>query len=117
MKMFTSELRVMHVLWENGEMPAKEIAQELNEKLGWNVNTTYTLIKRCIKKDVIKRTEPNFICTPLINKSDMQMSKLNDLLDDVYDGSINNLFSAIVSSEKLSKEDIKSLKNMIDELE
>lgn len=116
-KMFTSELKVMHILWEKGTLPAKEIAKELNETLGWNVNTTYTLIKRCIKKNTIARSEPNFICTPLVDKSEIQMSKLNDLLEEVYDGSIANLFSAVISNQKLSKDDINELKRMIENLE
>lgn len=49
-KLFDSELKVMSVLWRDGDVPAKYIAKLLTEELGWNVNTTYTLIKRCIKK-------------------------------------------------------------------
>ena len=48
MKLFDSELKVMDVLWTNGDMPARQIAAILTESIGWNVNTTYTLIKRCI---------------------------------------------------------------------
>ena len=48
-KLFDSELKVMDVLWKEGDTPAKEIARVLTGELGWNVNTTYTLIKRCMK--------------------------------------------------------------------
>ena len=49
-KLFDSELKVMEVLCKEGDIPAKQIAKQLTGQLGWNVNTTYTLIKRCIKK-------------------------------------------------------------------
>lgn len=49
-KLFDSELKVMDVLWKEGDTPAREIARVLTDELGWNVNTTYTLIKRCIKR-------------------------------------------------------------------
>ena len=52
-KLFDSELKVMDVLWKRGDTPAKEIARTLTIDLGWNVNTTYTLIKRCMKKGAI----------------------------------------------------------------
>jgi len=52
-KLFDSELKVMEVLWKEGDIPAKQIAKQLTGQLGWNVNTTYTLIKRCIKKGAI----------------------------------------------------------------
>ena len=54
-KLFDAELKVMDVLWEKGDTPAREIARKLTEELGWNVNTTYTLIKRCINKGAIRR--------------------------------------------------------------
>ena len=63
MKLFDSELKVMDVLWTNGDMPARQIAAILTESIGWNVNTTYTLIKRCIAKNAIERIEPGFLCT------------------------------------------------------
>lgn len=57
-KLFDSELKVMDVIWREGDTPAKEIARQLTNELGWNVNTTYTLIKRCMKKGAIERSEP-----------------------------------------------------------
>ena len=65
-KLFDSELKVMDVLWKEGDSTAKHIAEILGKEVGWNVNTTYTLIKRCIKKGAIARSEPNFMCHALI---------------------------------------------------
>ena len=45
MKLFDSELKVMEVLWEQGEKPAKDIVDVLAARIGWNKNTTYTVIK------------------------------------------------------------------------
>ena len=59
-KLFDSELKIMDVLWREGETTAKHISEILNEEIGWNRNTTYTLIKRCIEKGAIERSEPNF---------------------------------------------------------
>ena len=44
-KLFDSELKVMGVLWREGDTTAKHIADVLIEQVGWNRNTTYTLIK------------------------------------------------------------------------
>ena len=68
-KLGDSEIKVMDVLWKEGDVPAKYVADLMNEKYGWNINTTYTLLKRCIKKGVVERIEPNFICHPLVSKS------------------------------------------------
>ena len=50
MKLFDSELKIMDVLWRKGKTPAKEIADELGQSIGWNKNTTYTVIKKCVDK-------------------------------------------------------------------
>ena len=62
-KLFDSELKVMCVLWNEGDTTAKHISDVLKKEIGWNMNTTYTLIKRCIKKGAIERSEPKFIYT------------------------------------------------------
>jgi len=67
-KLFDSELKVMSVLWREGDLTAKCITDILKEETGWNMNTTYTLIKRCIKKGAIERSELNFMCHALIPK-------------------------------------------------
>ena len=116
-KLFDSELMVMDVLWREGDTTAKRIAAVLNEEVGWNVNTTYTLIKRCIKKGAIERTEPNFMCHALIPKEEVQEAETDELINKIYDGSADKLFAALLGRKKLSREQIDKLKKMVDELE
>lgn len=116
-KLVDSELKVMNVIWREGDVPARHIAEILTEKYGWNVNTTYTLIKRCINKGAIKRINPNFICHALIPKEEVQETETNELIDKIYDGSVDKLFAALIGQKKLSKEQIGRLKQIVDELE
>ena len=44
-RLFDSELKVMDILWKKGDLPARHVADVLTKALGWNKNTTYTLIK------------------------------------------------------------------------
>jgi len=48
MKLFDSEWKVMEVLWQENDRTAKEISLRLADSIGWNKNTTYTVIKKCI---------------------------------------------------------------------
>lgn len=45
MKLFDSEWKVMEVLWQENDRTAKEISLRLADSIGWNKNTTYTVIK------------------------------------------------------------------------
>lgn len=116
-KLFDSELKVMDVLWREGDSTAKRIAEILGAEVGWNVNTTYTLIKRCIKKGAIERSEPNFMCHALVQKEEVQQAETQELIDKVYDGSADKLFAALLSRTKLSPQEIQNLKNIVDSLE
>ncbi len=116
-KLFDSELKVMDVLWKEGDSTAKHIAEVLGEEVGWNVNTTYTLIKRCIKKSAIERSEPNFLCHALIPKKEVQEAETNELINKIYDGSADKLFAALLGRKKLSAEQIDKLKQIVGELE
>ncbi len=116
-KLVDSELKVMNVLWDEGESTAKHISDVLNKECGWNINTTYTIIKRCIKKDAIERIEPNFLCRPLISRETVQIESADDLIEKIFSGSIDKLFSALIGGKRLSKEDITKLKQIVDELD
>lgn len=115
-KLFDSELKVMDVLWREGDTTAKHIANVLKEETGWNVNTTYTLIKRCIKKGAIERSEPNFMCHALIPKEEVQEAETNELINKIYDGSADKLFAALLGRKKLSAEQIDRLKQIVGDL-
>lgn len=116
-KLFDSELKIMGVLWKEGDSTAKHIADVLKEETGWNVNTTYTLIKRCIKKGAIERSEPNFMCHALIPREDVQAAETKELINKVFDGSEDKLFAALLGKKNLSKEQIERLKQIVKEME
>ena len=116
-KLFDSELKVMNVLWREGDTTAKFIAAELNAELGWNVNTTYTLIKRCIKKGAIERSEPNFMCHAIIPKEEVQEAETNELIGKLFDGSADKLFASLLGRKKLSAEQIAKLKRIVDNVD
>ena len=112
-----TELKVMDILWNEGPCPARHIAEVLKDKFGWNINTTYTLIKRCIKKGAIERSEPNFICRALVLKEKVQEAQTNNLINKIYDGSADKLFAALLGRKKLSAEQIEKLNRIIEDLE
>ena len=116
-KLFDSELKVMGVLWREGEATAKRISQVLAEEVGWNMNTTYTLIKRCIKKGAIERLEPSFRCRPLVAKEEVQAAETDELVVKLFDGSADKLFASLLGRKKLSAEQIVRLKEIVGELE
>jgi BlaI family transcriptional regulator, penicillinase repressor len=113
-KLFDSELKVMEVIWEKEPVSAKEISQILNKSIGWNKNTTYTIIKKLIDKQYVHREDPNFVCSSVIKKAQIQSAETNHLIDRLYHGSKKLFFAAFLQNEKLTKEEAEELKRLID---
>lgn len=117
-KLFDSELKVMDVLWrEKEKLTASQIVKILKEEVGWNRNTTYTVIKKCIEKGVIERQEPNFICKALISKEEVQEQETSELISKLFDDSPEQFFSAFIHRKGLTKDQISELKKIVDEYE
>lgn len=116
-KLFDSELKVMSVLWKEGSLTAKAISDILKAEIGWNVNTTYTVIKKCVAKGAIERTEPNFQCRALVSKEEVQQAETDELVGKLFDGSIDKLFAALLGRKKLSEQQIEKLKQIVGDLE
>lgn len=112
-----AEIKVMGVLWREGDCTAKHISDVLADEVGWNINTTYTLIKRCIQKGAIERIEPKFVCRALVGKDEVAETETDDLIEKLYDGSADKLFVALLGRKKLTAEQIAELKKIVGELE
>ena len=108
-KLQDSELKVMRILWRDGPSPAGRIAAECRETIGWNPNTTYTLIKRCIEKGAVMRSEPGFLCTPLVTKEETQQAETDRLIDKLFDGSADKLFASLLGRKQISTEELEKL--------
>ena len=116
-KLFDSELKVMDVLWKEGDMTAKQISDILKATTGWNMNTTYTVIKKCIAKGAIERREPNFLCHALVAREVVQAAETEELLHKLIDSSPDLLFASLLGHQKLSKAQTDNLRRMVAELQ
>jgi predicted transcriptional regulator len=116
-KLYDSELKVMEIIWEREPINAKEISKLLSESIGWNKNTTYTIIKKLVEKEVLLREEPNFICSSKLKREQVQSAETRSLIEKLYQGSKKAFFAAFFHNEKLSVEELEELKKLIDEQE
>lgn len=114
-KLFEGERKLMELLWEHEGATAKELSLLAAEKIGWNKNTTYTVVKKLITKGVIGREEPGFVCRSLIDREDIGREEAKEVLRSFFGGSVRALFSSFVADGTLSRKDADELKKLIDE--
>lgn len=116
-KLFDSELKVMDPLWKDGPQTAGELARRLAVSVGWNRNTTYTVIKKLVDKGALARSEPGFLCTPLWSREEAQRSETNGLIDRLFGGSKTQFLSAFLSEQDLTAEEVEQLRALIEQRE
>ena len=112
-KLQDAELKVMNVIWREQPVRAARVVEVMKEQTGWNMNTTYTLIKRCVEKGAVERSEPGFVCRALVAKEDVQREETDRLIDKIFDGSADKLFAALLGRKKLSSDELEKLRSIV----
>lgn len=113
-KLYDSEFKLMELIWEREPVSAKELSLLAADTVGWNKNTTYTVIKKLVEKGVVNRREPGFICTSLVKREEVRRTETENLIQKLYHGSKKALFSALLEDEPLSEEELSELRRMIE---
>ena len=116
-KLFDSELKIMELLWNEGAITAKHIADVLGKQVGWSKTTTYTVIKKCLAKKAISRSEPGFVCHALITREQAQELETTELINKMYGGAADRLIVSILGRKNLSTTELERLKQLVNKLE
>ncbi len=116
-KLFDSELKILELLWDAGELTAAELARQAKERVGWSKSTTYTVIKKCVDKGAVERVEPGFVCRPLVTREEAQRYETRELINRMYGGAADRLVASLLGSRTLSRQEIARLRALVDDLE
>ena len=111
-KIFESEYRFCLLLWENEPINSTKLVALCKEQLGWSKSTTYTVIRRLSERGVVKNE--NTMVSTLVSKEDAQKSRLEEMVEETFEGSIPAFIAAFSRSKKLSQEDVDQLQALID---
>lgn len=113
MRLHEGELNVMELLWSNKVLAAKDISKIIKEYIGWEKNTTYTVIKRLINKGAVRREDPGFLCSAEVTKKEIQDIETKALLNKMYNGCLSTFINDYLGNRKLSLEETMELKRIL----
>ncbi len=114
-KIFESEYRFCLILWDNEPVNSGKLVELCKEGLGWSKATTYTVIRRLSERGVLKNE--NAIVTSLISKEEAQKSRLEEMVEETFEGSMPAFIAAFSKSKKLTRQEVDQLKALIDSFE
>ena len=111
-KIFESEYRFCLLLWEHEPVNYTKLVALCKDQLGWSKATTYTVIRRLAQRGVIQNE--NTIVSSLISKEEAQRSRLEEMVDETFEGSMPAFIAAFSKSRKLTKNEVDQLQALID---
>lgn len=111
-KIFESEYRFCLILWENEPVNSTRLVELCKQQLGWSKATTYTVIRRLAERGVVKND--NTVVTSLISKEQAQASRLDEMVEQTFEGSLPAFIAAFSRSQKLTRDEVEQLKKLID---
>lgn len=112
-----AEWEVMKILWADSPRTANEIIQSLEGSRSWNPKTVRTLIKRLTEKNAVGYTVEGRIYSyyPKVQEEECVKSETSSFLQRVYGGTLRPMLAHFLQDEKLTKEDIDELREILDE--
>ena len=117
----SSELEILQILWKNGESTVRDVNEELSRDRDAEVGYTTTLKlmqimheKGLVERDTSNRTHRY---KALISQEDTSQGILQTMIDTVFNGSAAQLVMQALSNKTSSKEEIKKIKEYLDQLE
>ena len=114
-KIFESEYRFCLLLWENEPVNSTRLVALCKEQLGWSKATTYTVIRRLAERGVVKNEDT--IVTSLISKEEAQKARLEEMMEETFEGSMPAFIAAFSKGKRLSREEVEQLRQLIDSYE
>lgn len=114
LKLFDSELRLMEMVWTLAPVSAKELSVQALNRIGWNKNTTYTILKKLVEKKAVLREEPGFLCTPSVSREQVQEAETDTLIRKLFQGSRKAFLSTFLQEGKLTDEEVAMLRGIIE---
>jgi len=111
-RIFESEYRFCLILWENEPVNSTKLVELCRDRLGWSKATTYTVIRRLGERGILKNE--NATVSSLISKEQAQQSRLSEMMEETFEGSVPAFLAAFSRSKKLTRDEVSQLKALID---
>ena len=113
------ELEILSVLWRRGPSTVHQVQPELKRGDRVAYTTVLKLLQIMFEKGLVRRDESTrpHVFRAAVAENQVKRRLVNDLLDDVFEGSAMNLVMQALSAKPASAEDVRKLRELLDEIE
>jgi BlaI family transcriptional regulator, penicillinase repressor len=115
----SSELEILHILWERGPSTVREVHQALHGKRPIGYTSVLKLMQIMTAKGMVRRNEEQrahvYEAVQPAEKTKRELAM--DVLQRVFDGSASELMMHALAGRKASKEEIEEMRRLLNEHE
>lgn len=114
-----SEMEILHHVWELGEATVAQVKERILKERKVAYTTVMTIMKNLNDKGYLKyrKDGATYVYSARKKPEEVQSSLVSGLVDKVFKGSTTALVQTLVRGENLSEDELKELRNMIDDME
>lgn len=110
-----TEEKLAKLLWDRVPLASAQLVALGEQEMGWKKSTTYTMLKRLERKGIF-RNEGGMV-QELVNREDYYAGQSRQFVNETFGGSLPHFLTAFTRREKLSQEEIRQIRQLIDEYE
>ncbi|GJM74659.1 transcriptional regulator [Paenibacillus macerans] len=107
----------MKVFWQSSPASANDVIEALSDDKDWKPATVKTLINRLLKKKALgfHKEGKTYLYSPLVTEEECIRAESKSFLKRLYGGALKPMFVQFLKEERLTEEEIKELKQILDE--
>jgi BlaI family transcriptional regulator, penicillinase repressor len=112
-----TEWEVMKVVWDQAPCSASQIISALNQSgTAWHPRTVKAFLNRLVKKKALgfKLDGRAYLYHPLVRQSECAEAASASFLERVFGGSLKPMVAHFVARKRLSPEEIREMKKLLD---
>ena len=111
-----AEWEVMKICWAKPPVTSQDVIDALAARHEWHPKTIKTLLGRLVKKGALgfKREGRAYLYQPIVAEKECVTAESRSFLDRVFGGALKPMLAHFVDHERLSPEEIKDLKRLLD---
>jgi len=115
----TSELEILHVLWNRGPSTVREVYESLSEKKELGYTTVLKLLQIMTTKGIVRRNETQraHVYESCLPAEQTKRQLAGDMLQRVFEGSASQLMMHALAGRKSSPQEIGELRRLLDDYE
>ena len=109
------EARFADMIWEREPVRSSELVKLAAEVFQWKRTTTHTVLKRLCDKGLFENNKGTVTCR--ITREQFYSLQSRKFVEDTFQGSLPAFIAAFTSQKRLSREEIREIRGMIDAYE